>query len=370
MNMDITQIDKNFDTSFECPQDIKWHSVFEKSFAIYGISYSKKEQLFQRFPKDFAETISDNVALLAKHTSGGRVHFKTNSPYIAMHIEESFEEPFPHMTISGKNGISIFCNGRFVNILAPNYRQITNADPTLGGSGKIVFDGIVYPYGIDGNEYDVEIYFPLYSGVNKMYIGLKDSSSLSSPKPYLHEKPVVFYGSSITQGGCATKPGDDYPSRLSRMLDTNYINYGLSGNAMAEPEMANFIARQTASVFVLDYDYNAPDADYLEKTHFALYKTVRDINPKTPIIIMTMPAFKGYEQRPENKTRRNVIYETFEKAKKLGDKNIYLIDCYGCFGDISNDECGTVDDCHPDSLGFLRMAEKVYPVLNNLLNHK
>ena len=91
-----------------------------------------------------------------------------------------------------------------------------------------------------------------------------------------------------------------------------------------------------------------------------------DANPTTPIIMMTMPAFEAWKDRPVNKARREVILETIEKAKKDGDNNIYLIDCYGCFGD--NNECGTIDNGHPNSLGFQKMAEKLYPLLNKLLN--
>ena len=132
--------------------------------------------------------------------------------------------------------------------------------------------------------------------------------------------------------------------------------------------IAEYIAKQDSSVFVLDYDHNAPNAEHLAKTHFSLYETVRNANPITPIIIMTMPTIAGYEDRPWYKLRREEILKTFSKAKELGDANVYLVDCYGCFGASINGEYGTVDDCHPDSLGFLRMAERVYPVLNKLLN--
>ena len=185
---------------------------------------------------------------------------------------------------------------------------------------------------------------------------------------YKHRRPILFYGSSITQGGCASKPGDDYISRISRLLDTDFINLGFSGSAKAEKIMAEYIASQNPSVFVLDYDHNAPDAEYLKKTHFALYETVRKKHQDTPIVMMTMPTTETWENRPWYKSRREEILKSFEKAKSLGDENVYLVDCYGCFGRLENGECGTVDNCHPDSLGFLRMAERVYPVLSNLLN--
>lgn len=362
--MKVNEVDKNFDTTFECPSDIKWHSVLNKPFSIHGVIYSKEEGLFRRLPKEFAAAINENVAFLAKNTAGGRIGFKTNSSYIALQVEEPFDEPFSHMTIFGKNGVSIFVNKEYIGCIAPSYSQLTKADPNLNGNGKIIFDGIVWPN--KENEYEVELYLPLYSALNNIYVGLKDGSSLLEISPYKHEKPIVFYGSSITQGACASKPGDDYISKLSRMLDFDFINYGLSGNAKAEKEVAEYLSKIDASVFILDYDHNAPDVDYLRKTHYPLYKTIRDANPTTPIIMMTMPAFEAWKDRPVNKARREVILETIEKAKKDGDNNIYLIDCYGCFGD--NNECGTIDNGHPNSLGFQKMAEKLYPLLNKLLN--
>ena len=218
----------------------------------------------------------------------------------------------------------------------------------------------------------MELFLPLYSAVNSIYVGLEKDCILQSPSEYKHSQPVLFYGSSITQGACASKPGDDYINRLSRMLNTDFINLGFSGSATAEQVIADYISKQNASVFVLDYDYNAPDAEYLEKTHFRLYETVRKANPTTPIIMMTMPTIEGrekrYEDKPWFKPRRETILKNVSKIEKLQDKNFYFIDCYGCFGALENGECGTIDDSHPDSLGFLRMAERVYPVLNRLLN--
>ena len=216
-------------------------------------------------------------------------------------------------------------------------------------------------------EYQAEIFLPLYNSLNNVYIGLQKGCVLKGSKPYKHKKPVVFYGSSITQGACSCKSGDDYIGRLSKTLDFDFVNLGFSGSARAEKAIAEHIASIDASVFVLDYDHNAPDADYLQKTHYYLYETVRSKNPNTPIILMTMPHFGNFKERPINKARRDIIYSNFEKAKAQGDKNVYLVDCYGCFGEDTTGECGTVDFVHPDSLGFLRMAERVYPVLDKIL---
>lgn len=361
--MDIKTIDKNFDTTFVAPEDIEWFSIEEFPFSIHGVSYSKEEGLYRRLPKSIAEATNDGVAHLSKNTAGGRVRFATNSSYIAVRVEEPFENPFSHMTVAGKCGVSLFTDKKFAGTIIPSYEEITNVN-----NGKIVFDGIKYPYEMAENIYQVEIFMPLYSAVNSMYIGLKRGSILQAPKIYKHTKPILFYGSSITQGGCASKPADDYVNRLCRMLDTEILNLGFSGSALAEQVMADYLASQNPSVFVLDYDHNAPNAEHLQKTHFALYETVRQAKPSTPIVMMTMPTIEGYEVKPWYKSRREEILKSFAKAKERGDENVYLIDCYGCFGVLECGECGTVDDTHPDSLGFLRMAERVYPLLNKLLN--
>lgn len=132
--------------------------------------------------------------------------------------------------------------------------------------------------------------------------------------------------------------------------------------------MAEYLAKQNPSIFVLDYDHNAPTAEYLRQTHYPLYETVRKAHPETPIVFTTMPTIEGYEDRPWYKERRKEILESVERMKATGDKNVYLVDFYACFGAMENGECGTVDDCHPNSLGFLRMTERMLPLLDKLLN--
>ena len=368
--MDIKKIDKNFDTTVVAPEDIEWFSVLESPFSIYGVTYSQEEGLFRRLPKDVAVATSEGVAHLSTHTAGGRIRFATDSPYIAIHAEEPFEAPMAHMTFAGKYGFTIFHNNTFSGTIMPSYKQLVSADTSLGGDGTIVFGGMKRPYFAKDGMYEAQIFMPLYIKVKKLYIGLQKGCKLEAAKEYKHKKPIVFYGSSITQGGCASKPGDDYINRLSTMLDTDIVNLGFAGSARGEKTIAEYVASLDASVFVLDYDHNASQLQYLKDTHFALYETVRKANPNTPIVMMTMPTIDEYQPRDGHWRRRDVIFETIERAKALGDENIHIIDCYGCFGKLVNGECGTVDNCHPDSLGFLRMAEALLPVLRKALGEE
>ena len=366
--MDIQKIDKNFNLTFEVPDDVEWFSIREAPFQTYGIFYSEEEGLYRRLPKDVADATNEGVSCLSKHTAGGRVRFETDSPYIVVQAKEVFETPFSHMTICGRYGFSLFTDNRFSGTLMPSYDDLVKADPRFGGNEEIVVGGVKYPFIESSLPYLATLFFPLYIPVKEVYIGLKKGSVLREAAPYKHNIPVLFYGSSITQGGCASKPGDDYINRLSRLLDTDFINLGFSGSAKAEPVIAEYLAQQNPSIFVLDYDHNAPTAEYLRQTHYPLYETVRKVHPETPIIFATMPTIEGYEDRPWYKERRKEILESFERMKATGDKNVYLVDFYGCFGAMENGECGTVDDCHPNSLGFLRMAERMFPLLDKLLN--
>ena len=208
----------------------------------------------------------------------------------------------------------------------------------------------------------MEIYFPLYNGVKSLYIGLKEGCVLEAPRGYQKDGYVLFYGSSITQGGCASRPGNDYVAHLSRWLDTDVVNLGFSGNGRGEPIMAEYMAGLNPSVYVLDYAYNSPAAE-LKERHFALYETLRAAHADTPILFITNP---DIEYDSEGLGRRVVVRETYLRAKRQGDKNIAFIDGEKLFGKCDRDAC-TVDTCHPNDLGFYRMAKTIYPVLKKML---
>ena len=201
--------------------------------------------------------------------------------------------------------------------------------------------------------FDWIINFPLYCGVTQVLIGIKQGSILLPPKPHKVEKPVLFYGSSITMGGCATRPGMTYQNILARKLDADYISLGFSGNALGEREIAQYAASLDMSLFVLDYDHNAPNAEHLEKTHEPFFLAVREKHPDIPIIILPRPPAKV----TEDDLRVKVIRKTYENAIARGDKNVYYIPSKELMSICGAD--GTVDNCHPTDFGFYSMAERL-----------
>ena len=353
--MKLENIDQNLVLSKITEKDVVFMNPLEKPFSIHGVFY--ENGAYQRMPKEIAKTVSDSVAYLSGFTAGGRIRFRTNSNYIALKVvaPKSFDIML-HMPISGEFGFSVYVDGKYLNFIAPTQFDIIDKDP-------IVFDGIVK---LDGSEHDIEIYFPLYYTISEVFVGVNEGALISESKKYKYQAPIVFYGSSITQGGCASHAGNDYISLLSRWLNSDFINLGFSGSAKGEQEIADYLASLSASIFVIDYDCNAPTVKHLEKTHYNLYETIRKKHPLTPIVMISRPHRKKGEYFDE---RREVIKNTLKKAKEQGDNNAYFIDGETLFGTKDRDAC-TIDGCHPNDLGFYRMAETIYPVLKNILEEK
>jgi hypothetical protein len=212
--------------------------------------------------------------------------------------------------------------------------------------------------------HDITINFPLYNDIDNLYIGLQESAEVKSGAKYKYEKPVVYYGSSITQGACASRPGTSYQAIISRKLDCNYINLGFSGNARGEEIMARYISSLDMSVFVMDYDHNASSLEHLEKTHQPFFRIIRESNSELPVIFVTKPDFDSNPS--ENTKRRDIVYRTYMEALRAGDGNVYFVDGESLYGTTDRDSC-SVDGCHPNDLGFMRMAEVICPYVDRAL---
>ena len=348
----ISEIDKNFKvkTSIE-KDDISFYDTKESPFKIYGVFYENGK--FRRMPRDVAKSINNNgVYALHSNTAGGRVRFVTDSSYVAIHAEMPYVGKMPHFAFTGSIGFDLYIreNGkeRYFKTFVP---------PVKIEDG---FESVVEFGNSDLKE--ITINFPLYSDVSDLYIGLENTAVVKEHIPYKHEKPIVFYGSSITQGGCASRPGSSYESILSRAFDADFVNLGFSGSARAEDEMAEYISKLPMSVFVYDYDHNAPDAEHLRKTHSKMFQIIRKSNPDLPVIMMSMPKFILTSTEKE---RFKIIEKTYLDAKNAGDENVYLISGEELMSLVGCE--GTVDNCHPTDAGFWSMAKAVGKVLGKIL---
>lgn len=348
--MNISEIDKNLKLESKIERDdLTWIEATSEAFRIYGAA---QHSPFLRMPVEVAKSVSGNVAALNHHTSGIRVKLRTDSSFIAVHAEWNGMTRMSHMAFSGSSGFDLYriVDGveRFAGAFIPKADSDKGFESLLGTAGTM-------------NDYVIN--FPLYNGVTKLYIGVKNTAKFEAPAEYKIADPIVFYGSSITQGGCASRPGSSYSSMLSRSLNADFINLGFSGSALGEPKMAEYVSNLKMSAFVFDYDFNSPSLEELQKTHYAFFKTVRDKNPELPIIMLSRP---GYKHNDQSLARMEVIKATYEKAKNNGDNNVYFIDGATIYnGDLLDSM--SVDGCHPTDLGFYKFHEILLPVLKSVL---
>lgn len=353
----IENIDKNFKSVAVDEDGLIYHNCMQKPFSLYGFSTPCESGVFSRLPLSFAkcDDISKGVRRLMFNTSGGRVRFRTDSKVIAIKAEIGEPCHMNHISDTGSRGFDIYA--------AP-----AGSPEDIIFKKTIVSPDIVYNVSYEFDDRllrDITINFPLYNDVKSLYIGLDKKCTLTKVMPYTIEKPVVFYGSSVTQGACASRPGVNYPALLSRWLDMDFINLGFSGSDRGEETLAHYIASINMSAFVYGYGYNTPTVEHYEKTHYSFYEIIRKKNPDLPIIIVSTPIcpiLKKKEKLDFFLKVREIAIETFERAKKNGD-NAYFIDGLTL---LENPET-TVDTTHPTDLGFYEMAKKIYPVLKTVL---
>ena len=348
----IDEIDYRFKVETKIDKDdIKFHSILDCPFEINGVFYENDR--FRRLPRDVAFSTSEWVGYLSGNTSGGRIRFKTDSEYVAIHAKMDNIGKMDHFALTGSAGFDMY-------VLAEGEYKYNN---TFRPPFEIA-DGYESLFDFKSTKMrEIVINMPLYSDVKEFYIGLKDGAAILEPTPYKHEKPVVFYGHSITQGACATRPGNTYPSILSRKYGFDFINLGFSGSARGEDAMAEYIASLDMGAFVYDYDHNAPNAEHLLKTHEKMFKTIRKAHPSMPIVIMSTTTNEPFIN--EVALRREVIYKTYENALASGDTNVYFLDGRESFAPYDN--FGTVEGCHPNDLGLFGIAKSLEGIFDKIL---
>lgn len=318
---------------------------------VYGLIDFYKNGSLMRLPEEVMEKMPQ-LRQFGSRSTGGRICFRTNTKKLYMKlVSKTFIRDYAATQIAS-SGIDIYTGDRTKGVYLGSVFPTGARGTDLNVSEKT--------FELNGEMTDFTVFMPKNEHIENVYIGIDEDADIEAPTPYRNKKPVLFYGSSITEGGCSSRVGNCYNATLSRWLNMDYINFGFSGCAKGEPEMAEYIASVPMSIFVMDYDYNAPDAEYLAKTHEPFFKIVREKNPDLPIIMLSNP---NYALNPEaNEKRLAVIRATYENALKNGDKNVYLISGEKFYGDDDIFAC-TVDKSHPNDNGFYRMAKEIRKTL-------
>ena len=349
----------------DCPDGLRFVHCLDEPIKLYGTRVENGEYAkdFIRLPHDCV--CGDGVDNLRFISTGVRVRFITNSDKLA---------------ILGKTGaVSAFCERYGFDIrvkYADGYIQSFHAlrndfryDFPMSEDGeKITYNERTSSLYFGRNmrlmsgKKDIEILFPHYCTTKSLLIGVSEDAEILPPKPYTVKKPVVFFGSSITQGIHASRAAATCEAQVSRMLDCDYINLGFSGSCRAQKPVLEYIKTLDMSAFVYDYDHNAPDLDFLKNTHEPFFAEIREKFPNLPVVFMTKPDFLCNER--DAAKRRNIIYTTYSNALSKGERNVYFIDGETLFRKDGVDPAiCTFDGCHPNDLGFWCMARSVADIL-------
>ncbi len=342
-------------------KDTVFYDVRKPPFRIYGLYAPLTEPVFRRIPESVAIAMGSGAHFLHTNAAGARVRFKTDSPYISVKADMGYSSAMPHQAMAGSLGFDVYADGYHVKALFPpvgyeGYAPVFNVDKTFISMAELEL-----PTESPDKMRDITVYMPLYSSVDSMEIGIAPDAKIEAGNEYLHKTPIVFYGSSITQGCAATRASTSYCAIVADRLDSDFINLGFSGNARGDEAISDYIASLDMSLFVYDYDHNAPSPEFLRNTHKPMFDKIRAAHPDLPIIMMSRPDRVRHVDKAE---RTAIVRKTYESARAQGDKNVYFID--GCeLFDGDTRELSTVDGTHPTDIGFLSMANRVLKTIKD-----
>ncbi|RUL87182.1 SGNH/GDSL hydrolase family protein [Tautonia sociabilis] len=335
----------------------RWFDI--RLLGVEGQGWSDTKAPFDRLPARAEGVVRDAVWGLSRHSAGLCVRFVTDSPEIqARWTLTSDRLAMPHMPATGVSGLDLYAklDGRWHWLGYGRPEQAPTNTGTLAS-------------GLEGGPREYLLYLPLYNGVSSVEIGLPEGASLSKApaRPEGKDRPIVFYGTSITQGGCASRPGMVHTAILGRRLGLPVINLGFSGNGRMEAEVAELLAELDPAVFVVDCLPNMSAAEVEDRVE-PLVRIIRASRPTTPIILAEDRSYSNAplvsSLRNRNATSRAALRAAFDHLVAEGVTGLHYLPGDPQLGD---DGDGTVDGSHPTDLGFVRMADAFEPVLRAAL---
>lgn len=324
-----------------------------KSLVVEGKGWSDTQSFYDRLPARAEGKVTPAVWSLSHHSAGMCIRFMTDAPTIQVRwaLLPNAGLAMEHMPATGVSGVDLYSRDKtgqwfFVGNGRPSDPVNTATFSPPAGQPHL-------------------LYLPLYNGVTSVEIGIPREHTLSQPahpdpaRPG-QPKPIVFYGTSITQGGCASRPGMAFTAIVGRKLDLPVINLGFSGSGQMEPAMADLLAELDPSAYVLDCLWNMSQ-EMVETRVEPFVRTLRAARPDTPIYlaedctIWNVSTAKG-----------KAVRELRDKLTAGGMKDIYFISNHDMLGE---DREGTVDGCHPNDLGMMRQSDTFTKAMAPLLAH-
>ena len=336
---------------------VNWQWRDARQMEVEGKGWMDTKDYYDRLPARAESRVRSDVWNLSHDSAGLSVRFMTDATTIAARWNlRRGNLAMPHMPATGVSGLDLYVKEQ------GRWHWLANGRPEKQKEEKVLVQGL------KPGQREYLLYLPLYNGVDEVSLGVPTGATLELPPPRPPGmKPIVFYGTSIVQGGCAARPGMAYPAILGRRFDRPTLNLGFSGNALSEPEMAGFFAELDPAVYVLDPLPNMTPAMVAERLErFVLI--LRAAHPATPIVLVEHVEYAEgdfVESRRERYAGDNAqLREIYRRLVKAGQRKLFYVPATKLIG---TDGEATVDGTHPTDLGFVRMADAIEPVLRRAL---
>lgn len=329
------------------------YSYRDKPIRVFGAPHFDKTGTLERLPEELRQQLP-MTEKLGRRCNGARVAFRTDSPTVRVTVV--------YETLNVDVGMSLYqCQGSYVYI---------------GDRKNPRYAGLVVPRQYDVREVsqvfqkstdmeEVMIWLPRNEVIAQVFIDVEEGAGIEAPAPYSYPVPVVYYGSSITEGAFAGKTACTYAGYITRWLDVDHINLGFSGSAKGELPIADYINTLDMSVFVLDYDYNAPTVEHLAATHEPFFRRIRQAHPDLPVVMVSRPVYGPVGDG--DRRRREVIHRTWQNAVDAGDTQVAFVDGCHFFDELACPSDCTNDNVHPNDLGMYHMAKAIAPAVERFL---
>jgi hypothetical protein len=330
--------------------DAKELTVIGRGFANTG---------YARLPAHYKDKLRADVWNLGLESSGIGVRFATNSTAIDVKWKTGNNTHYPHGAETMVKGVDLYC--------------LQNGKWFFAGVGKpydTVYNQATIAKGLDSSMKEFLLYLPLYETVDSVFIGIEAGSEIRPPGKanFRQLRPLVFYGTSITQGASAMRPGMQYTSIIERALGIETINLGFSGNGRLEEPLADLMSEIPASCYVIDCGGNLTPQLAMERTK-SFISHLRQKAPGVPVLLVGHLYFTNARFNESVKKSIDSINTAFRLAyidlKRKGMKQLYYLDATNLIG---TDGEATVDGAHLTDLGFMRIAAEMERPLRKILN--
>jgi hypothetical protein len=336
--------------------NLDWYDVTKWGIEGRILPDQDRKLWFDRLPSSAEGKVTDAVWNLSRDSAGMMARFKTSSSAISVHYKvRKSQLGMPHMPATGVSGIDLYARDndgkwKWVQVTKPATQEVQT---------EII-------QGLEPGVREYAAYLPLYNGIEFLKIGVEKGASFEGLAP--RGKPIVFYGTSITHGACASRPGMVHTNILGRKLDMPIVNLGFSGNGRMDQAVGEFLVQLDAAVFVIDCLPNMQPADVTAKCE-PLVTQLRAAKPNTPIVLVEDRRFTNDWITPKKRQfhtdNHAALRKAYDSLVAQGIEKLFYIHGDSLYGD---DTEGATDASHANDLGFMRQADVFEPVLRKALS--